>query len=910
MILVDIRVAVNNNLLGAMEQFPQFRVIVSWDGDHIGRVVGLATLRDDVEEVRRVDQAINRGNEIFRSWALAASGSIIEIGGDEGRVEVPATALTDLESVRQRYDSAVDSTVSVGIGKKLSESARSLLAAKLRGGDRVVLWSPDVDKEVEASKEKSESEKIGEEYLGVDIKKADEGSAQSHPRGGVSTPHKSHPSIQTEEHSQGEVAHRESGDPRGVSDMTLAGFRAVADATTKRDRAAKVQQSSDYHDLKQHVADALQQLRTQLPVLNQIKSAYPDTYKSVLQLVQSVVGLARGLQTTDSTLTKAQSKPKTWKEKTDGFGRPIEIPSAQHPDRKRWDSRYLSQLVERYGKGSLRDIDIGALEAGNSGREIHSKSRFDLYSRMLSGGDKTPPIVVMPRGQGFTVVDGTHRLEAARATKTKTLPAMVIKKSDIPLDKALPDTKPAIVDSSPGHESFKYSHFLPENRQPGLTLLVHHHPEADHFTAKLYHEGKPVGHVIANIWDKSNSRSGEKVIEPHSSIDKEHRGKGLGLAMYEAAYTHAKYHLGVTAVEGLFHSNEARKVHERLSAKHGFEYRPEPRPNSKYFQNGSYSYSLDPTKKDEPDFSYDDSSMDDLHFIRTEVEPDDSFPKDDVLNKAISDIKLGKETTKKPRSTSYTEINPLTPKVKYTKYDYSHVLTDKQRSDKYGIVVTSGPKGVDRHLLSILTHNGHEVGLVCGIVSHKPTFSNKVRPPGITPHSTIDEEHRGKGLGVALYEAAYAHAKNHLGVNYADGGHHSLDASRVHKRLAAKHGFDYDPEEDDEEGSQGQGPYTYPLTAKAEGDFGLDESAMDDVHFSVRETLDKAAESGHAPSPGLHAKGSPVGTIHNGKIKVVHADGNSGWKGVRAGMIQGQEPGVPLFGANSHPVSSRVPGSK
>jgi len=54
----------------------------------------------------------------------------------------------------------------------------------------------------------------------------------------------------------------------------------------------------------------------------------------------------------------------------------------------------------------------------------------------------------------------------------------------------------------------------------------------------------------------------------------------------------------------------------------------------------------------------------------------------------------------------------------------------------------------------------------------------------------------------------------------------------------------------------------------------------------------------------------PVGSLHNGHLKVQHADGTVGWKGVTAGLIQGLEPGgAGGGGANSHAVSSREPNS-
>jgi len=97
------------------------KLFVSWDGDAIGREIGQARLRDDVEEIRRINQAIDAGNLAFRSWALTAGGSVIELGGDEGLLEIAPVALNDLESVRNAYKTAVGATVSVGVCRKMSD---------------------------------------------------------------------------------------------------------------------------------------------------------------------------------------------------------------------------------------------------------------------------------------------------------------------------------------------------------------------------------------------------------------------------------------------------------------------------------------------------------------------------------------------------------------------------------------------------------------------------------------------------------------------------------------------------------------------------------------------------------------------------------------------------------------------
>lgn len=140
-------------------------LFIAWDGDHIGRKVGQLALNDDEEGLRRVSQAIDSGNRLMAAWVNAALGAMISYGGDEGRARIPATALGDVERIRVQYAQAVGSPVSVGVGIRLSEADKALLSAKVRGGDQVMLYGPDVDRDLEQLQEKTEAQKLGDEYL-------------------------------------------------------------------------------------------------------------------------------------------------------------------------------------------------------------------------------------------------------------------------------------------------------------------------------------------------------------------------------------------------------------------------------------------------------------------------------------------------------------------------------------------------------------------------------------------------------------------------------------------------------------------------------------------------------------------------------------------------------------------------
>lgn len=166
-------------------------VYIAFDGDHIGRKIGRASLANDPDEVRRISQAIEAGNEIWRSWALGHGADVINIGGDEGRVRVGAEHLGELPDIKRRYAERVGSTVSVGVGSKLGDADKALLAAKLEGGDRIRLYTQEVEELLAKQPEKTEEEKIRDEYLdkGEEDTSFDFGANVENPSAGPTDPH-------------------------------------------------------------------------------------------------------------------------------------------------------------------------------------------------------------------------------------------------------------------------------------------------------------------------------------------------------------------------------------------------------------------------------------------------------------------------------------------------------------------------------------------------------------------------------------------------------------------------------------------------------------------------------------------------------------------------------------------------
>lgn len=269
-------------------------VFVCWDGDHIGRQVGRAVLSDNVEEVRRVDQAINAGNELWRSFALRCGGSVIEVGGDEGRISVTADHLTEVPAIARQYADTVGATVSVGIAVRLSESAKALLVAKLRGGNQTVVWDDSMQADIDAATAapQTEKDKLSDEYLNKALDTAPgstSGGAGPAPAGAIAPPKQ--PKIAP-------ITPPEQTDAAGGPDFESMMHDAAQNQASQDDQDA-TDDSSHMDDVKNKVVETLMTVRQQLPLIQQLQSVAPEVYASIIGLVQGLIALGREVTGTD-----------------------------------------------------------------------------------------------------------------------------------------------------------------------------------------------------------------------------------------------------------------------------------------------------------------------------------------------------------------------------------------------------------------------------------------------------------------------------------------------------------------------------------------------------------------------------------------------------------------------------------
>lgn len=489
----------------------------------------MARLNDDLVELRRISQVIEAGNKLWESFAQRSEGQLCGSGGDEGAVSVEATHLGELPLIAQQYADSVGATVSVGIGMKLSESSKAVLIAKLRGKNQIVLWEPSMQAEIDAVKPQNEADKLADEYL---LNKGGEGSGRyDHHLHGIrdKKPGEGHPAGNKGAHA-GFGGHHV---PHRLHGQHEQGTDAVKQAVEAK-----------------HAQEALK----------------PDDATAFEGQFHDIAG------------SQDQEDQQT-----------AHAASGAKDDLRQQLATILSNLRQKGPIISqLQDVDPEAYQA---------------ILQLVQGVIALTKEIVGPNPE--PTQDDSQPVQKSEGLE-KTIESLgsgpiVNSQESItgPADRGVTGTK--IVANS-----YDYSHLLPQHaKDAGMRLEVHHkykvepsfpRPRGEQFQAHLLLPGETAssGNVTAHVRRAiSNDPGPDEAIEPHSELDPALRGKGLGMAMYEAVFAHAKNVRGISHVEGGVHSAAADAVHKRLAAKHGFDYQAElDAPNDKKYPYGGYSYAI------------------------------------------------------------------------------------------------------------------------------------------------------------------------------------------------------------------------------------------------------------------------------------------------------------------------------
>ena len=155
-----------------MEKIKPGMLYIAADGDGIGKLVGRAVIANDVVELHKVSNRIDAAQDFILHWCKDIGGIKISGGGDEFTAAIPSEAKGSLKDLRASIEKSFGYTISVGVGRNLSEAGTALLVAKLRGKDRIVWFNKKIKEDIKKAKRRvregrasQEEYKLSEAYL-------------------------------------------------------------------------------------------------------------------------------------------------------------------------------------------------------------------------------------------------------------------------------------------------------------------------------------------------------------------------------------------------------------------------------------------------------------------------------------------------------------------------------------------------------------------------------------------------------------------------------------------------------------------------------------------------------------------------------------------------------------------------
>ncbi len=155
-----------------MEEIKSGWFFIAADGDGIGKLVGRAVIANDVDELHKVSNRIDAAQDFILHWCGDVGGKKISGGGDEFTAAIPPEAKDGLKDLRASIEKSFGYTISVGVGRNLSEAGTALLVAKLRGKDCIVYFNKHIKDDIKKAKRRvregratQEEYKLSEAYL-------------------------------------------------------------------------------------------------------------------------------------------------------------------------------------------------------------------------------------------------------------------------------------------------------------------------------------------------------------------------------------------------------------------------------------------------------------------------------------------------------------------------------------------------------------------------------------------------------------------------------------------------------------------------------------------------------------------------------------------------------------------------
>jgi hypothetical protein len=286
------------------------KIFVAWTVDHLDGLTAAALMADNIEELRHISQDMRRATENVKAWAMAVGGAPVLELGVIGAVEVPADRMTELPAIAKKFEEICDGTLSLGVGMTISEAHTAMRYAQTRGGDQIALYTPDMEDALQEHESPSEPDAL------ANLGKAQTGTEEpvgfaDGPEGGGEAPPPTDP-------QHGGANPAEDNAPLASPDMS-----AGAPQDPNGGQAQPEQQADP--DPKAIVIQALQQIKQQAPVLEQMKQTNPEAFEAVKNVVQAMIIMAQGLaQEQEAQEPVQKSEPKVDTNHPVSLQRPLE----------------------------------------------------------------------------------------------------------------------------------------------------------------------------------------------------------------------------------------------------------------------------------------------------------------------------------------------------------------------------------------------------------------------------------------------------------------------------------------------------------------------------------------------------------------------------------------------------------
>lgn len=341
-------------------------IFVAWTVDHLDGLTATALMSENIEELRQISHSIKRGADTIKSWAMAVGGSPILDLGHTGSVQAPADRMTELPAVAKKFEDICEVTLSLGVGMSLSEAYTAMKFSMHKGGDKISLYHMEMDEILNSEG----LNKAQEGMVGLQDESNQAGLAPSaqHGEGGkfAAKPSETHPPV---------AAPAPPSTPDSGIDMSMGG-------DVQNPNGGQVEGEGESEDPRTAVVNALQQIKRQAPVLEQLKQSNPDAFNAIKEVVDAMILMAQGMAAQDESVQKSEDqlpggladkkKPTDFDQKELSMGIEHEKEHTNDEDLAREiamdhlseDPHYYSNLKKQDAPGTYHEWAVGHVKDG------------------------------------------------------------------------------------------------------------------------------------------------------------------------------------------------------------------------------------------------------------------------------------------------------------------------------------------------------------------------------------------------------------------------------------------------------------------------------------------------------------------------------------------------------------------